>query len=291
MMVKVKHFLVLLNVGMAVVCLVALGVLQEKFSRPLYRRHFANYSLSEHKALGVLQMQDSATLPFSVLKPRNLTVFSQSTPQDLTKLHQLPETKLDDLSPSEQPYAGSTPRKTLKKILGHYTKVQEEPRQLGHINNLVVSPIFPRIVIYNRVPKCASATMLRICRSLSQINEFTFNDMKVKGLSHSELSQQKDLADWIFNRTFDVRHFFFKHIPYLNFTRFGYWEPTWINIVRHPVKRLISHYYYKGPLQTLDTCIETGVCHFKRGKEKTILQMCYFCGYSSNCSNASYGFK
>ncbi|XP_042884941.1 uncharacterized protein LOC122261392 [Penaeus japonicus] len=288
-MVKVKHFLILRNVGMAVVCLVALGVLHEKFNRPLYRQHFAKYSVSEHKDLGVLQMQDSATLPFSV-KPRNLTVFSQSTPQDLTNLYQLPETKIDDLIP-EQPYAGSTPRKTLTRILGHYTKVQEEPRQLGHIKNLVVSPVYPRIVIYNRVPKCASATMLRICRSLSEINKFTFNNMKETGISHKKRSQQKNLADWIFNRPFTARHFFFKHITYLNFTRFGYWEPTWINIVRHPVKRLISHYYYKGPLQTLDTCIETGVCHFERGKEKIISQICYFSGFNSNCSNASYGFK
>ncbi|XP_042884939.1 uncharacterized protein LOC122261391 [Penaeus japonicus] len=206
MMVKVKHFLVLLNVGMAVVCLVALGVLQEKFSRPLYRQRFAKYSVPKHKALAVIQDQDSATM----LKSRDLTVLSQSTSHQIES-----ETKLEDLISSGNPYVDLI----LTRIVGHQSQVQEEPRQRGQFNNLVVSPIYPRIVIYNRVPKCASATMWRICRS---------------------------------------------YILYLNFTRFGYWEPTWINIVRHPVKRLISHYYFKGPLQTLDTCIETGVCNFEK---------------------------
>ncbi|XP_037790495.1 uronyl 2-sulfotransferase-like [Penaeus monodon] len=168
-------------------------------------------------------------------------------------------------------------------ILGRQGEVREQPMQQRYRDKLILRPVYPRIVIYNRVPKCASATMLRICRSLSQKNGFTFNNMKETGRSHKERAQQKRLASWIFNRPLHGRHFFFKHMPYLNFSGLGYWEPRWINIVRHPVKRLISHYYFKRPLQTLDVCIQTGVCKFERGKERIVSQICYFCGFNTQC--------
>jgi len=36
-----------------------------------------------------------------------------------------------------------------------------------------------------------------------------------------------------------------KHHTYLNWTQFGLEEPTYINIVRHPVSQFASFYYFK----------------------------------------------
>ena len=36
-----------------------------------------------------------------------------------------------------------------------------------------------------------------------------------------------------------------KHHTYLNFTEFGLEQPTYINVVRHPVSQFSSFYYFK----------------------------------------------
>ncbi|XP_063589350.1 uronyl 2-sulfotransferase-like [Penaeus indicus] len=313
-MVKVKRLLVPLKVGMAFLCLMALAVLKEKVTSSSHSQVLdVEDHVTERDDLAALRLEDDSTLPFSLLKtgnsvtlpplsgwdsatfskPQDLAMVSrfeshdpaqspqfeshypakstQFEPQDTTKSTQFefPRSEVQASVPSWQPYGGLAPR--------------GNPAMTPGRRELILRPVYPRIVIYNRVPKCASATMLRICGSLSQKNGFTFNNMKVTGSSHKERAQQKKLANWIFNRPLHGRHFFFKHITYLNFSRLGYWEPRWINIVRHPVKRLISHYYFKKPLQTLDVCINTGVCKFERGKERIISQICYFCGYNTQC--------
>ncbi|ROT83648.1 putative heparan sulfate 2-O-sulfotransferase pipe [Penaeus vannamei] len=310
-MVKVKRLLILLNVGMAFLCLTALAILKERVTSSSHSRELVEYHVPLREDLVALRPQVSSTRPISLRKIGNPATLPQPSERDSASLSQpqdsamfseflrvqlvptsslkprasamLLQSDAQDPVPPWQPYTGMMSRKNPVLILGRQGEIQEQPMDQGCSNKLVLRPVYPRIVIYNRVPKCASATMLRICRSLSQKNEFTFNNMKETGKNHKERAQQRKLANWIFNRSFHGRHFFFKHIPYLNFSRLGYWEPSWINIVRHPVKRLISHYYFKKPLQTLDVCIDTGVCKFQQGKEKIISQISYFCGFSTQC--------
>ncbi|XP_069992178.1 uncharacterized protein [Penaeus vannamei] len=263
-MVKVKRLLILLNVGMAFLCLTALAILKERVTSSSHSRELVEYHVPLREDLVALRPQVSSTRPISLRKtgnpatlpqpsgrdsaslsqPQDSAMFSEFEPQDPVKSPQFESTSsqlkprasamllqsdAQDPVPPWQPYTGMMSRKNPVLILGRQGEIQEQPMDQGCSNKLVLRPVYPRIVIYNRVPKCASATMLRICR------------------------------------------------------RLGYWEPSWINIVRHPVKRLISHYYFKKPLQTLDVCIDTGVCKFQQGKEKIISQICYFCGFSTQC--------
>ncbi|XP_063588962.1 uncharacterized protein LOC134766136 [Penaeus indicus] len=215
--------------------------------------------------------QDPATL--SQPKPEELAVLPPSAPQDPAKYPQSTSQDLAMPSGSRAPSLNRTVRfsEPQSEFLG-------QPIQ-GHDNNLLLKPVHPHVVIYNRVPKCASATMLRICLGLSKSNKFSFNNMRNLG-KHKTKADQVKLAKWIFGRSFTSRHFFFEHMSYFNFSRVGFWEPTWINVVRHPVKRYISHYYFKGPKQTLDVCIGTGKCDFKHGKNRIPAQISYFIGYN-----------
>ncbi|XP_047495848.1 uncharacterized protein LOC125043658 [Penaeus chinensis] len=229
--------------------------------------------------------QDPAMLSQS--KPEEHAILLQSAPQDpamsFQSVPQVPST-LSQPKPEVLPPSAPQDPARLPQSGPHAPSLNRTARYLGqpmqgHDNNLLLKPVYPHIVIYNRVPKCASATMLRICLSLSKSNKFSFNNMRDLG-RHTSRADQVKLAKWIFRRSVTSRHFFFEHMSYFNFSRVGFWEPTWINVVRDPVKRYISHYYFKGPNQTLDVCIGTGKCDFKHGKNKIPSQISYFIGYN-----------
>ncbi|XP_042893632.1 heparan sulfate 2-O-sulfotransferase hst-2-like [Penaeus japonicus] len=151
-------------------------------------------------------------------------------------------------------------------------------------SDVIVTPVYPRFLVYNRVPKCGSATMLRLIRSLSRRHGFTLNNMRDTGLTHMAREQQLKLAEWTFNRPEHQSHFFFKHIYFINFTKLGYMEPSWINVVRHPISRYISHYYYRQPTESLDECYASGSCRVRKGEISRGLQLTYFCGHDTFCS-------
>lgn len=102
------------------------------------------------------------------------------------------------------------------------------------------------VLIYNRVPKTGSQTMRSILVSMSQRNQFrslinrhyaSYSKTKVqeqqfvKRISGLELQGAKTLLDG---------HFYFVNCQhYLQDARW-----VWFNMVRHPVDRFISDFYY-----------------------------------------------
>nr|XP_027238915.1 uncharacterized protein LOC113829935 [Penaeus vannamei] len=200
-MVKVKRLLILLNVGMAFLCLTALAILKERVTSSSHSRELVEYHVPLREDLVALRPQVSSTRPISLRKignpatlpqpserdsaslsqPQDSAMFSEFEPQDPVKSPQFESTSsqlkprasamllqsdAQDPVPPWQPYTGMMSRKNPVLILGRQGEIQEQPMDQGCSNKLVLRPVYPRIVIYNRVPKCASATMLRICRRL-----------------------------------------------------------------------------------------------------------------------------
>ena len=66
-----------------------------------------------------------------------------------------------------------------------------------------------------------------------------------------------------------------RHIFYLNFKKFGLEQPAYLNIIRHPVDRCVSRYYYERDARgtvpgdmSLDKCIKTKHCDFSSWEPK-----------------------
>lgn len=96
----------------------------------------------------------------------------------------------------------------------------------------------PKVLVYNRVPKCGSSTMLRLLDLLSLRNNFTV----VRLNSTSDYYRQDVLSELIQealvseSKSVIAEHFYY---PGVHADGLEY-----INMVREPADRCISHYYY-----------------------------------------------
>ncbi|XP_055609660.1 heparan sulfate 2-O-sulfotransferase pipe [Uranotaenia lowii] len=100
------------------------------------------------------------------------------------------------------------------------------------------------IVFFNRVPKVGSQTFMELLRRLAMRNEYTFHRDVVQRLEVIRLTpdRQQELAQMI--TELPMPSVYVKHVCYTNFTRFNMPMPIYVNMVRDPVERVISWYYY-----------------------------------------------
>ena len=111
---------------------------------------------------------------------------------------------------------------------------------------LINSANTTRALIYNRVSKCASTTMLELIRRLSRRNGFHHAHSTVYNKRHLNSTEQEQLVAKVMKLSKRKKPYLFdRHVHMLNFTEFGYPQPTYINIVRDPVERFVSAYYYQ----------------------------------------------
>uniref|UniRef100_A0A914GZ60 Uncharacterized protein n=1 Tax=Globodera rostochiensis TaxID=31243 RepID=A0A914GZ60_GLORO len=139
----------------------------------------------------------------------------------------------------------------------------------------------PMLVFYNRIPKTGSTTFANaIAYDLHSVNGF-----------HARLV--KNLLNWQQMQPL----FIHGHIAFIDFNRFGYPAPVWINLLREPFERFLSHYYFlrygddfrvglrrskAGNNETFDECFQRG----SRECDPTSiwLQIPYFCGTAHFCT-------
>ncbi|VDM75203.1 unnamed protein product [Strongylus vulgaris] len=144
------------------------------------------------------------------------------------------------------------------------------------------------IVIYNRVPKTGSTTFT---------NAVAYDLYKVNDFNVMSLTDQGEFIRNITSWTERKPAFYHGHVAFIDFTRFGYKNPIYINIVREPLERLLSHYYFlrfgdnyrvglkrsrAGNNETFDDCVMRSGhdCDMKQ----MWLQIPYFCGHHHFCN-------
>ncbi|XP_077986176.1 uronyl 2-sulfotransferase-like [Glandiceps talaboti] len=99
-----------------------------------------------------------------------------------------------------------------------------------------------QLVVYNRVPKCGSRSIQTLLWKNSKTNHFNFISSKIY---RKRVLQEGEQADLIYHLSRIPRPALFdRHLHFLNFTKFGKAKPTYINIIRDPLTRVISGYYY-----------------------------------------------
>ncbi|XP_068216672.1 uronyl 2-sulfotransferase-like [Palaemon carinicauda] len=168
-----------------------------------------------------------------------------------------------------------------------------------------VTPDNTRLVIYNRVPKCGSTTVNTIIKSMQLRNKFYHRHSTIYNKHWLGGEARKSLLQKIFKKSKIRPQSFDRHIYYFNVTRLGLPKAAWINLVREPVSRFISQFYFtrsrsrwqrvkflvsrpKPPKwwfdMKLDDCIkaERPEC-FPHPDQEMSLQLTFFCGHHPEC--------
>ncbi|KDR19341.1 heparan sulfate 2-O-sulfotransferase pipe isoform X2 [Zootermopsis nevadensis] len=169
------------------------------------------------------------------------------------------------------------------------------------------------VVFFNRVPKVGSQTFMELLRRLSMRNIFGFHRDHIQRVETIRLapSDQLNLATHVIS--YKPPAVYVKHVCFTNFTQYGLPEPIYVNLVRDPVERVISWYYYVRapwyyverkqafpdiPLpdphwlkKDFETCVLQGdrECRYLEGESHEGIgdhrrQSLFFCGHSDFCT-------
>ncbi|XP_032520680.1 heparan sulfate 2-O-sulfotransferase pipe isoform X1 [Danaus plexippus] len=208
----------------------------------------------------------------------------------------------------------SRPQRTLEETnrseedLDAPDEVIPEPWEL---NNTARADI--ELLFFNRVPKVGSQTFMELLRRLAIKNQFGFHRDSVQRVETIRLApaNQQVLASVVTSHAPPASYI--KHVCYTNFTRFGYPSPIYVNVVRDPVERVISWYYYVRapwyyverkqafpdlPLpdpawlkKDFETCVLSGdrECRYLEGETHEGIgdhrrQTLFFCGHEPQCT-------
>ncbi|XP_050445621.1 heparan sulfate 2-O-sulfotransferase pipe isoform X2 [Cataglyphis hispanica] len=170
-----------------------------------------------------------------------------------------------------------------------------------------------QVLFFNRVPKVGSQTFMELLRRLSIRNAFSFNRDRVQRVETIRLApiEQLHLARMV--SSYSEPSVYVKHVCFTNFTEFHLPEPIYINVVRDPVERVISWYYYVRapwyyverkqifpdlPLpdpnwlkKDFESCVLKGdrECRYLEGEVHEGIgdhrrQTLFFCGHSEKCT-------
>nr|CAB3254130.1 heparan sulfate 2-O-sulfotransferase 1-like [Phallusia mammillata] len=156
---------------------------------------------------------------------------------------------------------------------------------------------FLPVVLYNRIPKSGSTSFTNLVYDLSKQNEIYILHINTTGNKLTvSLADQISLA-WNITHWDAVKPAFYHgHFYYYSFSSLGFQNPYYINILREPLDRLVSHYYFlrygddyrkglsrkkQGDKTTFDQCIDRG--EYDCQPKKLWLQIPMMCGQAAEC--------
>ncbi|CAH1778897.1 unnamed protein product [Owenia fusiformis] len=152
----------------------------------------------------------------------------------------------------------------------------------------------PNTLFYTRMPKCGSTTILDYLKMIQDRNDFQVYHYKYVEIAH-EISEHSK-AEETFLRTFQnekdtsVKNLaFVRHIGYFNFTKRGIRQPLLIDMLRDPVERAISRFYFiRQPSEAIRRNLSESIinetlsqCIKREGKNQTCVAPTYVQWFNS----------
>lgn len=154
------------------------------------------------------------------------------------------------------------------------------------------------VVIYNRVPKTGSTSFINVAYDLCRQNSYHVLHINVTANMHVlSLANQVKFAFNVSKWDAVKPALYHGHIAFVDFAKFGIKShPVWINLIRRPLDRLVSYYYFlrfgddyrpylvrrkHGDKMSFDECVQKkqADCH----PDNMWLQVPFFCGHSAPC--------
>ena len=102
-----------------------------------------------------------------------------------------------------------------------------------------------KIMFYNKVTRSASNSIAALFFDLDKKNHFTVNmypSAKIVSVADDESLKWQIRKFLRINRPM----VWVQHYNFIDFSKFGYtWNPDWFNVVRDPIEKVISMFYYR----------------------------------------------
>ncbi|XP_066251409.1 heparin sulfate O-sulfotransferase [Euwallacea similis] len=153
------------------------------------------------------------------------------------------------------------------------------------------------VVLYNRVPKTGSTSFVGVAYDLCKKSQYHVLHVNVTGNGHvlslnNQIKFVSNVTEWDAIKP----ALYHGHFAYIDFNKFGAPKPLYINILRRPLDRFISYYYFlrygdnfrphlirkkAGNTMTFDECVEKGLPECD--PSAMWLQVPFFCGHAANC--------
>lgn len=181
-------------------------------------------------------------------------------------------------------------QENLGKIIGQLQESINQKDQTSIPSN--------QVIIYNRIPKTGSTSFMGVAYDLCKNNGFHVLHINVTGNNHAlTFANQFRFVQNVTYWNSMKPAIFHGHVAFVDFSRFGTAQkPLYINIVREPLDRLVSYYYFlrfgddfrphlvrkkHGDKITFDECVQKKLpdCH----PNNMWKQIPFFCGHSPDC--------
>lgn len=102
------------------------------------------------------------------------------------------------------------------------------------------------VIFFNRLEKVGSQSMSSLLFELGKHNNFANYENTPMATKPEVLSAQEELEfAEEFIETLQAPAAYVEHANWINFTQFGLPKPIYINLIRHPIDKVISAYYYQ----------------------------------------------
>jgi len=131
---------------------------------------------------------------------------------------------------------------TMTEIFKDRNYYDRKTKHLNSVQLAIISVKKSKVIFYNRVNKCGSTSMLELLGDLGFSNNFTVTG---RGLPKLRTLKEKDktrLGLFLCDESLP-RMVFTRHLYFVNYSQYGC-DIQYYNMVRDPVERFISRYYF-----------------------------------------------